>query len=232
MFESFENGYKAEPPKPNDTLMVAPTPAPSKPAATPNTKPAAPAPATLMVEELPSERPPAESVFPSMNDDKPEPSVVVPGEIQDLRKQAIEEDPARRMYPPEKQITAISDTAFDSVESLTPQQRTEVVEEMRRIAADVSFGNADIQGLLSRASALQANPIPPEQQQAIAMRDLRLQFDGEKGAAKALADARALLNRDPRAKKILLALGLGDDSATIIRLAKQAARERARGRLK
>jgi hypothetical protein len=212
MYEDFQNGYKPEQTKAPDTPPPAPT--------------------TMMAEAQTGERSPIDALYPSMDEERPSPPAGVPEEVQALRKQALEENPAQRMYPPEKQLTAVPDNAFDEVPDLTPEARQGIVEEIRRMAADASLGNADIQGLISRARALHANPIPPEQQADMTMRNLRRQFGGEEGAAKALADARALLNRDPRAKQMILAMGLGDDSATIVSLAKQAARERNRGRLK
>ena len=188
-----------------------------------------PAPATLVTERS-DDKTPEERMFPSHSQDEPVATIVIPGDIQELRKQALEADPTQRVYPPEKQITAIADDAFDAMNDLTPEGRQELVLEMRRMANDFGMGNAEVTEFIIRVN--QAKEVPEYKQREEAEFILRREFGGEEGAAQAVADAKALLNRDPRAKQIVLSLGLGNDVGTIRQLADQARRERAQGRLK
>ncbi|MDO9597258.1 MAG: hypothetical protein Q7J47_06010 [Azoarcus sp.] len=158
---------------------------------------------------------------------EPPAAIVVPEHIAKLRELAVQEEPALRSFPPEKQLTAITEAMFDSTD-LGSDQRREVVNELRRMSSDLGFGNNDINEFLSRASV--ARNEDPEAQRAAANVMLRRTFGD--GAEAALADARALVKRDPRALQLLEGMGLGNDGETIVKLARQARRERARGRLK
>lgn len=177
------------------------------------------------------------NLFPSMA--KPEvkaqageaaPLVEVPAEIARMREQMRAEDPALRMYPPEKQITAIPESAFDSVSDMPQEQRAAVVHELRRMTADLGFGNNDVAELNARIRHIEANPLDVSQARAEASKLLVRVFGND--ADQALADARKLVMRDPRVAKIIEQTGLGDDPQTILKFAKQARSLRQKGKLK
>ncbi|MCQ4325765.1 hypothetical protein CXK94_08370 [Stutzerimonas stutzeri] len=180
---------------------------------------------------------PFANMFPSMAEAKSEaktapaaPLVEVPADIQAMREQARAEDPALRMYPPEKQITAISENAFDSVPDMPQEQRVAVAHELRRMTADLGFGNNDVSELNNRIRQIEANPLDVGQARAEASKLLVREFG--KDADRALADARKLVMRDPRVAQIIEQTGLGDDPQTILKFAKQARSLRQKGKLK
>lgn len=156
----------------------------------------------------------------------------LPDDIKALRH----EDMERRMYSAQQTYSSvIPDDMFEQhgtvPDGMPLEVQTAIIQEYREIAADTGLSNDDVQLLKDRTLALRANPIPPDQQQAAARERLVAAF-GPDGVEGALKGANALLNRDPRVRALLHGWGLGDDPETVVLVARAAARERARGRLK
>ena len=180
---------------------------------------------------------PFANIYPSMAQPKAEaqpaeaaPLVDVPAEIQAMREQARAEDPAMRMYPPEKQLVAIPETMFDTVPEMSVEQRAATVAELRRISADLGFGNNDLREINTHLREVEASPLDVGQARAEASKQLARVFG--KDADQALADARKLVMRDKRVARFLEDTGLGDHPAIVLKIAKQARSLRQKGKLK
>ena len=96
---------------------------------------------------------------------------------------------------------------------------------------DLGMGHEQIGELKNWSRNLKANPVPVERQRENANRMLRDKF-GAENVDSALAGARKLLQRDPRTARLIESMGLGDDGDTVLMIATEARRQRAKGLLK
>lgn len=185
----------------------------------------APAPAPAPAVE-PEERPPlteaelAAKLYPDPVE--PPPLADVPEEVRALR-----DSPERRMFSAQKALAeAIPEDAFPEGPG-----REAGVREIREIAADLDLTPADIGTLATRARALQAEGAPDAQTQRMAtIRELQRRFGPE--LVDRVAEARALLQRDPRAQAMVEALGLAEDFDTVVLLAERARSQINAGKLR
>lgn len=116
-------------------------------------------------------------------------------------------------------------------EGATLAQRTAVAHEVARISRDLGMSDAgEFMDILKQAKSGTAPTAEQAQASMAKAADLLRSEYGDK-AQQALADARALVQRDPRVAKLLDAAGLGNDPATVLKFAKLAQRQRAQGRL-
>lgn len=158
----------------------------------------------------------------------------IPGEIRELR----ENDRGRRMFSPQKTYEYdVPDDLLNLEEAGdddTPaEMKAAAVAELREMAADMSMSGADVRMLIGRARAAAANPAQDEAaERSQASQQLAADLGSAKAAQQALADAKQLLDRDPRMRQLVLSLGMGNDVQTIKTLAELARRERASGRLR
>ncbi|MBI5900845.1 MAG: hypothetical protein HZB40_16690 [Rhodocyclales bacterium] len=156
----------------------------------------------------------------------PEPErLPVPESIAKLRA----DEPGRTLYaasyPSRDAVGAIAEYYAD----LPELQRQSGSREVAEMALDIGLSDGDVRQWVGFANALRANPLPADQAQATAAKRLVEVFG--KDAAQALADARALVARDPRVGPMLERSGLGNHPDVIVHFAQQARRERVRGRL-
>lgn len=167
---------------------------------------------------------------------EPPPAFNVDKHLPDGIKNLRSDDAERRLYSPQQTYrNVIPDDMFEQhgtvpVE-ISPEVQTAIIREYRELAADTGLSHDDVQLLKDRTMALHASPVSQEQQQAEARQRLAAEF-GPEGVASALKGANALLNRDPRVRALLQGWGLGDDPDTVVLVARAAARERSKGRLK
>jgi MoxR-like ATPase len=103
--------------------------------------------------------------------------------------------------------------------------------EFREIFADMELSTNDARGLFEVYQRLPGIPSDAEVSAWAdqSVRALREAYGN--GAEEALADARALVARDPRIKAFLNVSGLGSHPKVIVRLAHAARSQRGRGRL-
>lgn len=206
----------------------------SAPAAAP---PPESVPAPIDVAKLYPNSPPDEPQQVAADDEPQEPPALdvnrhLPDAVRTLRG----EDTPRKLYSPQQTYSGvIPDDMFEQhgtvPEGVSQEVQAAIIHEYREMAADTGLSNDDVRLLKDRTLALRDNPVPPEQQQAEARLRLAAEF-GADGVEKALKDANALLNRDPRVRNLLQGWGLGDDPDTVVLVARAAARQRAQGRLK
>jgi len=188
-------------------------------------------------------KPPAQAVQPkaqptegeqSKSDGDDDDETGIPGEIRELR----ENDRGRRMFSPQKTYEYdIPDDLLNLDEAGdddTPaEMKAAAVAELREMAADMSMSGADVRMLIGRARAAAANPAQDEAaERSQASQQLAADLGSAKAAQQALADAKQLLDRDPRMRQLVLSLGMGNDVQTIKTLAELARRERTYGRLR
>jgi hypothetical protein len=194
-------------------------------------------PAPIDVAKLYPHSPPADAEQETADRGPQErPALDVDKHLPDAVRTLREEDTPRKLYSPQQTYSGvIPDDMFEqygTVPDGMPQEiQVAIIQEYREMAADTGLSNDDVRLLKDRTLALRDNPIPPERQQAEARLRLATEF-GADGIEKALKDANALLNRDPRVRNLLHAWGLGDDPDTVVLVARAAARQRAQGRLK
>lgn len=149
----------------------------------------------------------------------------VPEEVQALR-----EAQERKMFSAQDMLKdVIRDSEFKSAE-LDPEVAKRGIVEVREIAADLGLGKAEIEALKDRATAVRVQPIPESQQVDATISALNREFGND--ARQALMDARALVGRDPRVGRIIEAMGIGNDPAVVVMLAKQARSQIAAGHLR
>lgn len=189
-----------EPTKPATQPAAASTAAPANEAkATTESKPAAPA-----VAPAPGE---------------------VPESIRELR-----DDPLRRMFSP--QTTFASVGLEEAMKHLPMGAETRAAEaaEWREIFEDVQASPQDARELVDAARRFDAEPMTPQRDMAnvnSAIDLMNREFGND--AAKALADAQAMVKRDPRLVKILEQSRLGNDPTTVVKLARLARSQKQRG---
>ncbi|CAB3648611.1 hypothetical protein CEY09_05360 [Achromobacter marplatensis] len=186
-------------------------------------------------------------LYPNSPPDEPEqaateeaaqepPALDVNKHLPDAVRTLREEDTPRKLYSPQQTYSSvIPDDMFEQhgtvPEDMPQEVQAAIIHEYREMAADTGLSSDDVRLLKDRTLTLRDNPVPPELQQAEARVRLAAEF-GADGIEKALKDANALLNRDPRVRNLLHGWGLGDDPDTVVLVARAAARQRAQGRLK
>lgn len=143
----------------------------------------------------------------------------------------IRSTPERRMYSAQSTLRdAIPDQEFANVKGLDDKVGQAAVRELREMAADFDFGTNEIRTLRDRAAFVAKSAPTTEAQREAAVEALNREF-GQR-ATQALRDARALLQRDPRAANLIEAMGLGDDPEVVVLVAKAAQSQRMAGKLK
>lgn len=159
--------------------------------------------------------------------EEPEPVELdpVPADVQALR-----DAQDRRTFSAQTTYRdAAPDGDFEAL-GIDPEVGRKGMAEVREIFADLDLTPGDVRGLRERAERLRDAPVDPIAQREAAVDALNREFG--KGAAQAWREARALVARDPRVSKIIETMGLGDDAATIVRLAHVARAQRLSGKLK
>jgi hypothetical protein len=180
---------------------------------------AAPAPAAPPAP--PSE--PAPLSFPSMQEPGERPAVEIPAEIRELR----ESD--RPFYSPQKTYAqAIPDHPDD-----TPELQAVRVEG-REIMSDLGMSDGEARDVVSIMSTELANGIPTDETIESWGREATQETFRRYGkAAEArLEDARLLVRRDPRVRRLLDQTGLGSHPKVVAMMIERARSERSRGRLR
>lgn len=205
-----------------------PSPAPEAGRGTPG------AAASASVAPVPGTPPPPDTPTapaPATGEQAQAPRVEVPEAVKALRAEsaADADDPA--MAPT---VTAVADFFGPLGDTALPADMRQAVEvEATQMTRDLGLDAQGLQELLTRGAQVQAVETTPEQDRASrveAIALLRSEFgDGHK---QALADARKLVNRDPRVAQLLKTSNLGNDPQTVLQFARLAARQRATGRLK
>lgn len=186
---------------------------------TPPAEAATPAPAAPPAP--PSE--PTTLSYPAMQKPAEKPAADVPAEIRELRQSD------RPFYSPQKVYAqAIPDHPDD-----TPELQAVRVEG-REIMSDLGMSDGEARDVVSILSTELANGTPSAETRAAwaqqASSDLQRMYG--KDAHARLAEAQALVARDPRVFRILHETGLGDHPKVIALMVDRARSERARGRLK
>jgi len=149
-----------------------------------------------------------------------------PRHVEAWRKEAM---PERSLYPSNAEFGSVVPDDMFAGANLPTEKRQAAVRELRGMLADTGLSPAEANGLLMRAGHVRADGKTDEQQRREARKELAKQF-GDPDAA--LADARKLIARDPRFSKFIERKGLGNDTETIITLARAARSQRAAGKLK
>lgn len=160
----------------------------------------------------------------------PKPAEDVPLEVAHLR----ESDPERKFFGAQSTHGDVPlEQAFAEVEGMTDEQRATAAHEWREIAVDVGVSPPDARHMLSEFQHALANPPTAETRAAWRTEaDRRLSERFGADAPKVLADARRLVQRDPRVVQLLIRSGLGDSPDMVLRAAELAQRQRAAGKLK
>jgi len=194
----------------------ADSPAPAAPPAAPT--PAAP-------DQVPAESAPLD--YP--NTDKPLPQGTPALELPDAVRELREADGERKMFSPQVQYR---DTVQDHPED--NDQVRAFRAEAREQFADLGLSDQDARDVVGVINAeLQAGIPAAEtraQWQEQALNDVVRQYG--KDAPARIAEARALVARDPRVQKILDDTGLGSHPRVVALMIERARSERGRGRLK
>ncbi len=198
------------------------TPAPAQPAAQ---APAAAAPAP----EHPLAK--AERIAGGLYAPAEEVKVDVPEAIAELRKA----DELRAIYGAQGQFgqSIAEDIADGSTEfaAFPEELRKAAIAEVRELAADVGLTNEDVstlKALSSQFSAPTAEQVAQWQNDSI----LALQRDYGQEWQQALADANALISRDPRLVQIMRAGGRGNHPQVVSMFARLGREARMQGRIK
>jgi hypothetical protein len=162
-------------------------------------------------------------------DPQPLPPANVPPHIAELRK--ADADRAFFTEPPVS-ASAVASYLEAAKGHVPDEQIAAAALELREIAADLDFTDADVTHVLDLARAARSEPLTPElherwhQQAADA---LQRQYGTD--APRALDLARQLAKRDPRVLRMLNESGLGSHPDVVLRFAEKARALQARGRL-
>jgi hypothetical protein len=149
-----------------------------------------------------------------------------PRHVEAWRKDAM---PERSLYPSNAEFgTVVPDDMFAGA-SLPAEKRQAAVRELRGMLADTGLSPADASALLMRSAHVRADGKTEEQQRREARTALAKHFSDPDAA---MADVRKLVARDPRFSKFLVRKGLGNDTETILTLARAARSQRLAGKLK
>jgi hypothetical protein len=147
-------------------------------------------------------------------------------------------DPARGMYRPEDQFGPNGGALRDLALAVNPTASADALQRQRvalgAVMTDIGMDRGDVSKLASFAAAYAAKPPTAEEKAAherASIKTLREQY-GDAAFAGVLADAKALVARDPRLREFMDKTGLGSHPWAISRLAELARTERGRGRLK
>ncbi|WP_301101092.1 hypothetical protein [Propionivibrio sp.] len=190
-----------------------------KPAADPTQQPADDAP---IVKRTDAEL--ATAMYP-----EPEEPVVLDPVPPDVA--AIRDDIARRLYSAQDTFAeAIPDKVFANVAGLDPAAGRKTAAELREISADLDLAPQDVQKLRERITYVQTNQPTVAAQWDETVSLLNAEYGTD--AKQALRDARALLRRDPRAARVIEAMGLGNDPQTVMIIARRARSAKGTGRIK
>ena len=170
----------------------------------------------------------AQRLYPSMQPDTYDASKhpAISAEVREIRNQ-----PERQIYKARDQLGNVDAADFGDVSNLGEEQHTALTNELRELFADLGMGHEQIGELKNWSRDLKASPVPVERQRENANRMLREKF-GAENVDSALAGARKLLQRDPRAARLIESMGLGDDGETVLMLATEARRQQMKGLLK
>ncbi|WP_227243989.1 hypothetical protein [Paraburkholderia caribensis] len=149
----------------------------------------------------------------------------LPDALRELR-----DDPLRRMFSP--QGTFASVPLEDAMKHLPLDGEAKAAEaaEWREQFEDFGASPQDARELVDAARRFVAEPMTPQRDMAnvnAAIEAMNREFGND--AAKALADAQAMVKRDPRLVKILESSRLGNDPTTVVKLARLARSQRQRG---
>lgn len=144
----------------------------------------------------------------------------LPDAIRELR-----DSPERRMFS--AQGTYATFELGDN--PLAPEIARAVTSELREIFSDVGASTAEAQEFATLAKEVPAAPEARASLRAEAIEAVRQQYREDADAA--LADARALVARDPRVAKIIDATGLGDHPRAVLTIIQLARAARMRGEL-
>jgi hypothetical protein len=149
----------------------------------------------------------------------------LPDAVRELR-----DDPLRRMFSP--QGTYASVQLEEAMANLPLDGETKAAEasEWREIFADIGASPQDARELVQAADIFTSQPMTPQRDAANvnAARQLMTQQFGA-DADQALADAQALVKRDPRLANILERSRLGNDPKTVVKVAQLARSAKLRG---
>lgn len=145
-----------------------------------------------------------------------------------------EADAARKMFPIHADAPEVKEIR-STVDSLDPDAPADVREavaiEYMEIAADFGMNNPEIREL---AAVAKVDSFPDEatvtRWHTESTRALQAAFGQD--TARTVADARQLVQRDPRLAAMLDRTGLGDHPKVILAVAHAARRLRAQGKLK
>lgn len=152
----------------------------------------------------------------------------MPDAIRELR-----DDPLRRMFSPQGTYAGVQlEAAMDRV-TVDPEIKAAAAAEYREIFADMGASPQDAQEIVDAASRFGAEPMTPERDASNANEAIgALNRAFGKDATNALKDAQLMVNRDPRLARVLDQSRLGNDPATVVKLATLARSARMRGELK
>lgn len=157
------------------------------------------------------------------------PKAPVPESVQVAR----DADPSRALH----KAAGMLDVKLEPLPlDATPEQRAQFEAEHRELLetyADMGFSSPEaneVHGLIKQHAAAPADAATRSTWAREAEDQLRRTYGDS--APQALADARKLVQRDPRALALLQATGLGSNPRVVELLARQARSERGRGRLK
>ena len=181
--------------------------------------------APSLVEAEKAEQSLADGFYPPA----PEPITFdVPAHIAELREADARDDPAVRMYggTADPWLADVFSSAGDAVPASVAKA---AAVELTHQARDLGLDSADIRDLVASAREMQARPVDA-QKAANACTAALVEAFGDR-AALAFETARALVTRDPRTARLLETTGLGNDPSTVVKLARAAFAQKARGRL-
>lgn len=159
----------------------------------------------------------------------PEQHAGIPDEIKQLREQ----DADRKMFGAQSMLGDIPiEEAFAEVD-VPDEVKSAAAAEFREIATDVGLSSPEAKMVLSEFRAALASP-PTLEARAAGVAEAQRQLAAKYGedVPQVLADARALVARDPRVAQLLERSGLGDDPKMIMRMAELGRRARIAGKLK
>lgn len=155
------------------------------------------------------------------------PTQQVPDEVlPDGVREARDADPARALYDDAKTYRYALDAAFQGIES-SPEAAAER-KAWAGVLADAQVSAVEAEGLASFAQHAYPSEATAAGWVSTAMADLEREFGD---AQAALADARLLVQRDPRLQRVLNQTGLGDHPRIVLKAAQAARRLIAAGKL-
>lgn len=158
-------------------------------------------------------------------DEKPAKIEAPSPEIEALRK-----DPERLMYPAKVTFRdAIPDGVLDAID-VPPEAKAAAVANFREMAGDLGLTTDDARTLVSASMVAAPDAATSAAWRTESMTALKEAYGDQ--AYQRLADAKLLVQRDPRIKSFLNASGLGDKPSVVLILVEKARQARVSGRLK